>query len=237
MISIVGRGNVASHLLKALSTYSETVLVNPRTLEDLPEKSDIILISVSDNAIEEVAAKLPDTEAVVAHTAGSVPMKVLDRFKNHGVFYPLQTFTKDIPLHYGGIPVFIEGNSPETEKKLKETASMFSGKVCPANSVSRKKLHLASVFACNFTNALATISAELLKETDIDFQTVLPLMRQTIDKLQTLPPDKAQTGPAVRGDYKVMADHLKMLSDRKDLKSLYLIFSNLISDRLKHHEI
>ncbi|MCH5228009.1 MAG: DUF2520 domain-containing protein [Muribaculaceae bacterium] len=237
-VAIVGNGNVASHLFQALRDKIETVLVNSRTLEGFPPDADIVLISVSDNAIEEVFSRLPHTAAVMAHTAGSVPMDVLNKnVAGYGVFYPLQTFTKGVELNYREIPVFIEGNSQETVERLKALASLFSDNVKEADSEARKKLHLASVFACNFSNALAGISQEILKESALDFKDLLPLMKQTINKLASLSATEAQTGPAVRGDTKVMNAHLKMLEDKPLFQEIYTLLSDYISDTKKKERL
>ena len=232
MIAIIGRGNVALHLYKALKGKTDVALVNPHTMEGFPENTDITLISVSDNAIEEVSKKIPPSDAVIAHTAGSVPMEILSgQNKDYGVFYPLQTFTKDVDLNYKEIPVFIEGSSTEVTEKLKKTASLFSEDVREADSETRKKLHLASVFANNFTNALAGVSQDILKDTDITFSALIPLMKQTVNKLGFLSPREAQTGPAARGDSKVINSHLEMLRDKPELQEIYSKMSNLISQK------
>ena len=235
MIAIVGSGNVATHLYKALKDRTEVCLVNPHSLEGLPSKADIILISVKDKAIGEVVNNLPGSNAIIAHTAGSVPMEILKgKSEHYGVFYPLQTFSKDIELNYSEIPVFIEGSTPETIKNLKETASLFSEKVLEADSQARKQLHLASVFACNFSNALAGIAQGILNESDLDFSVLIPLMKQTVDKLEKLSPKDAQTGPAVRGDIQIMENHLKMLQNQPLLQEIYSLLSSYIR---KNHSI
>ena len=237
MIAIIGRGNVATHLFKAFKNKTEVCLVNPHTLEDLPKNPDIILISVSDKAVGEVVAKLPKTEAIVAHTAGSVPLEVIaSKFKNAGVFYPLQTFTKDVNLDYSEIPVFVEGNSCLVTDKLKQTAALFTDKIFEADSEKRKNLHLASVFACNFSNALVGIADDLLKSAALDYKVLLPLLNQTMWKLTSLSPKQSQTGPAVRGDRNVINAHLEMLENKPDLKNIYSLLSNTINPELKLNE-
>ena len=229
MIAIIGGGNVATHLYEAFKSRTQVCLVNPRTLEGLPDNPEIILISVSDNAIAELIEKLPQSNAIIAHTAGSIPIDILKRkFKNTGVFYPLQTFTKGVPLDYSEIPVFIEGSSYEVVEKLKTIASLVSNIVTEADSEKSKTLHLASVFACNFTNALAGISYDILKDSEIDFKVLLPLMQQTVSKLREKTPREAQTGPAVRKDTKVMEAHLKMLDGSPDKKEIYSLLSDYI---------
>ena len=230
MVAIIGRGNVASHLYTALKEKTKVVLVNPRTLENLPDNSELILISVRDNAIHEVVNKLMPTNTIIAHTSGSIPMSVLEgKTKHFGVFYPLQTFTKDVEMPYDDIPVFIEGSNPYTVEMLKQFASLFSTNIREADSEGRKQLHLASVFACNFTNALAAIAEDLLKDSGIDFSALLPLMKQTVKKLGKLTPKEAQTGPARRRDTKVMETHLKMLESKPDLQKIYSLLSAQIT--------
>ena len=128
---------------------------------------------------------------------------------------------------------FIEGNDSTTELKLKGLAHLISDNIISADSADRKRLHLASVFACNFTNRLMGIAKEILSESGIDFRVMLPLLRQTISKLDNMTPEEAQTGPAVRNDFGVMDAHIKMLEGDQELQQLYRIFSNQI---IKHSE-
>lgn len=231
MISIIGNGNVATHLYNALKDKTEISIINSRSFETLPQNTDVILICVSDNAISEIVSKLPPSDAIIVHTSGSIPMDILKKYGlEYGVFYPLQTFTKGIDLEYSDIPVFIEGSSERVVEKLKEIASLFSNDIHNADSEKRRKLHLASVFACNFTNALARISQSLIEKSGIDFSVLRPLMKQTIKKLDVISPEKAQTGPAVRGDSIVIDKHLEMLSDHPDLKTLYQQMTKIIQN-------
>lgn len=231
-ISVIGGGNVARHLMKAFEGKINASLVNPRTLDNLPEKSDVIIISVKDSAIKDVADKIRNRAAIVAHTSGSIPMSVLaDTAEEWGVLYPLQTFSKDAELDYGEIPFFIEGNTPKAQNDLISVAKVVSENVYVAKSEERKQLHLASVFACNFTNCLMGISQDILKKSDIDFKVMLPLLRQTLSKLSYLSPAEAQTGPAVRRDYPVMESHLKMLSGDAEMQEIYRLMSDQIIKR------
>ena len=232
MIAIIGHGNVACHLEKALKDKVDIAMVNSRTLENLPENPDVILLCVSDNAISEVFEKIKDHEAIIAHTSGSIPMSALNRNKGKfGVFYPLQTFSKNSNLSYSEIPVFIEGNSEETVNKLKELACLFSNNINEADSTKRKNLHLASVFACNFTNALAGIAGDILKDSDLDFSIILPLLKETVRKLGTLTAAEAQTGPAKRGDTKVINEHLSMLKGKEQLQQIYSLLTQYIQNK------
>lgn len=233
-VTIVGTGNVACHLFKVLSSVKsreewETVIVNSRTLEGLPELSDLILISVKDDAIPEVALRLIGKGKTVAHTSGSVSIDVLKGIaKEYGVFYPLQTFSKKRELNYKEIPFFIEGNDEQAFKTLRELASEISAEVFEADSQIRKKLHIAAVFACNFSNHLVSIADDLLHEEELDYKVLLPLLKETIGKLDSLPPREAQTGPAVRDDESVMTIHKEMLRERPELQTIYQLLSDSI---------
>ncbi len=228
-LTIIGSGNVAAHLTKAFENVMPTICVPPRSLENLPPFSEMTVIAVKDDAIEEVAQKLKGHAGILAHTSGSVPMSVLEGLAaGHGVFYPLQTFTKDVELDYSEIPFFIEADSKETQQKLVELAKKISGNVNLADSDQRKQLHLASVFSCNFTNCLMGISNDILMKSGIDFRVMLPLLRQTISKLTKLTPQQAQTGPAARKDFNVMDRHIGMLSDNPEFQQIYRLMSDVI---------
>ncbi len=235
IIAIIGRGNVAIHLQKALGPYADVSMINPHTLEGLPEHPDITVISVSDSAIREVAERLSKHDCgILAHTSGTTPMSVLDGCAGQtGVFYPLQTFSKDVPLDYRHIPFFIEASTQATEKKLMDLARKVSDKVYYASSSRRKGLHIASVFACNFVNHMWSIADNLLYELDLDITVLQPLIEETIRKAMTNSPQSVQTGPAVRGDETTIREHLDMLEDKPEIRELYKkISTSIYNNRL-----
>lgn len=239
-IAVIGRGNVATHLMKALSPVAETVQVSPRTLEELPADADIYMISVSDDAIGEVEGKLPELNGIVAHTSGSVPMDIL-RSENRriGVVYPMQTFSKTKPLQYDRIPFFIEGDSEETTELLEKIPALIGARSVRAGSELRKRIHISSVFACNFANHLWAIADDILREAGLDFEILRPLLEETIDKTSYLSPAEGQTGPAVRGDRKVMDSHIAALESegREREAEIYRILSDNINRyRENRHE-
>lgn len=221
-VCIIGSGNVASHLAKALEGKAAVRLINPHTLEGIPEPCDIAIIAVKDDAIKEVAHKMKGKSKTLAHTSGSVPVSVLEGCAEHtGVFYPMQTFTKDVALDYAEMPFFIEGDTEESESLLSGLARLISPSVRKADSEDRRKLHLAAVFACNFTNCLVGVADSLLKENGMDYKVMLPLLRQTIRKLESVPPVEAQTGPAARRDRSVIESQCAMLESHGLMKRIY----------------
>ena len=236
-IGIIGKGKVATHLERALAVGKDSVeMIDSRTLESVDGSHDLYLISVKDDAIGEVAEKLSDrigdSECLVAHTSGSVPMQILAPwFLNFGVFYPLQSFTKERELDYNVIPVFIEGSSKENEERLRETASRFTEKIFNADSEQRKALHVAAVLACNFVNFLYGEAAEVLEDAGYNFSVLLTLIRETLERAESLDPRAAQTGPAVRGDFNIVNEHLDFLKRKPGLQKVYELLSELIYEK------
>lgn len=256
-ICILGAGNVASHLARAFCQANHDVVVWNRSespllaiseelqcrcttdVRELPTDADAYIISVKDDAVRRVAELLSSTlsctKPVVAHTAGSVSLEVLSgHFENAGVFYPLQTFSKDKSLNYSEVPFFVEG-SGVVIKTLRDLAGTVSEHVYEMSSEQRKILHLASVFACNFTNHCYAISEKILSEISIPFNVMLPLIRETLDKVATMTPVKSQTGPAAREDYDVIESQMSLLEGNEVEQELYRLFSkNIIT--YKHND-
>lgn len=239
-LAIIGKGNVGSHLYKAFSDNGvETYLLDSRSEKPIDYDPDIVLIAVSDKAIlpvaESLKKRLQGHSAVVAHTSGSVGISVLESlFDNTGVFYPLQTFSRNIPIkNYSEIPVFIEANSKKSEEILIRLANIFSKKHYILDSNQRIKLHIASVVACNFVNALYGLAGDILKKSYIDFNVLVPLIKETASKIETCPPENCQTGPAARGDREIVEKHLSLLSDSPEAKEIYELLSTYLLK--KHH--
>ena len=254
-ISIIGSGNVASHLGPALQMAGFTLaavcsptLAHAEALADLlggiaavdqVEQlpiSDIYLLCVKDKVLTEVAQRLADSltpeqrnAAFVVHTAGSISLEVLaSHFPHAAVMYPLQTFSKGASFKFSQVPLFVEGSTDNDLCAVTALAERLSHNVTPLSSEKRKRLHLAGVFANNFANHCVTLAAEILAPTDVSSDVLLPMLEETMRKLQHMPPAKAQTGPASRWDTNVMADHMAMLAQEPELQSVYRIMSESI---------
>jgi len=245
---IVGAGNVAWHLGKALKAKNISILqIVGRTgnqtmklakslkAEYTPDvtkinvDADLYIIAVSDDAIADIAQKLCLESQLVVHTAGSIPMSVFHgQFKNYGVFYPLQTFTRSREIHFHEVPLCIEANNPDNLDKLFRLAELISYKVLSLNSEKRATLHLAAVFACNFTNHMYSVAEQILKKNDMDFSMLHPLIIETAMKAASMRPLDAQTGPAVRNNRSLMDKHLIMLGKDPALREIYLHLSENI---------
>jgi len=248
-IVLIGAGNVATQLGIALTdagyrvsqVYSRTKRsasllakkIKAAAITDLAkidETAAVYIIAVKDDAIAEVAKKLRLEHGIVAHTSGSVSMDVLKKAsKNYGVFYPLLTFTKDKKVDFKTVPICLEGSNKATSTTLQYFAKSISSNVQTINSDQRKMIHLAAVFACNFSNHMYAIADEILKKNKLSLDILKPLIEETALKIRDKSPAKVQTGPAVRGDKKTMEGHLKMLSGDKKLKEIYKLVSATIS--------
>ncbi len=215
-----------------------TVLGAPATdsLEQLPD-ADIYLTMLTDDALTQLAPAIVKgrEESLFVHTAGSVSAQVWKDAGagRYGVMYAMQTFSKGAVIDWPQVPVFVEGSSDAEQEAIKSLARDLSGNVSVLSSVGRKKLHIAAVFACNFANHMYAISEQLLQSEGVPFSVMLPLVRETARKVETMSPASAQTGPAVRGDRKVIEEHLKLLSENPEYAELYRLISIDINKELK----
>ena len=223
-IVFIGAGNLATQLsaeiqkkvFDIIHVYSKTIesasalgnILNcnyTNNLSEINTQADLYIFSVKDSALPEVLPLINIENGIAVHTAGSVSMNIFKPFfKNYGVFYPLQTFSKSRKVDFSNIPFFIEGSDLNVINILKDAASEISDKVYFIDSEQRKQLHLSAVFACNFTNHMYDIASKILKENNIPFEALKPLIRETADKIDVLSPNDAQTGPAVRYDENII---------------------------------
>lgn len=232
-ITVIGQGNVATHLTRAFSQCEdcEVVQVSSRTLLDLPTNADIYIISVSDSAVEAVAEHLKELLSVgryaeeapmVVHTAGSVPITTLTPlFTRCGVFYPLQTISKDAEVDYPAIPFLLEASNLTDYPLLDTLTAALGATGYHVDSATRLSIHAASVMACNLPNYLWTLSKDLMEKANLPFSLLTPLIEATVAKLRQMDPYDAQTGPARRADLSTIARHIEILSDHPDIKDVY----------------
>ncbi|HSZ25921.1 MAG TPA: DUF2520 domain-containing protein, partial [Cytophagaceae bacterium] len=191
--------------------------------------SNVFIFAIRDQALEEVIdkTKVPE-KAVVIHTSGSMPMEVLKKFQHHGVFYTIQTFTKGKYTNLSEVPIGIEASDDDTNQKLFLLAASISKQAQSINSEQRKVIHLAAIVACNFTNHLYAISEGILKNENLNLTLLKPLMYETLQKSLEIGPQRAQTGPAIRGDEKIIQQHLDYLANEPEIQQLYKLLSEHI---------
>lgn len=242
-IIIIGAGNLATNLGKALLDAGHDILqVFSRTeksargladicgaapvtdINEVRNDADIYILSVKDSALAELIPQLcKGKEArLFVHTAGSMPMSIFEGMAIHyGVFYPMQTFSKNRLLDFSEIPCFVEGCDDFSVQTIEKLAQELSSQVYCLSSEGRRYLHLAAVFACNFANHCYVVSHDLLEKHNIPFNVMLPLIDETARKVHEMSPQQAQTGPAVRYDENVIRSQSQLLRDNPLLKDIY----------------
>jgi predicted short-subunit dehydrogenase-like oxidoreductase (DUF2520 family) len=252
-IAILGAGNVAWHLAPALEDAGHEIIevyardiqkameitervysAEPKDDLDFSEsQAEIFILAVKDSAISELADQiiLPE-ESILVHTSGAMPLEILgySSATYTGILYPLQSFTKGKKTEMDEVPFLVEAEDEEILQKLKRLAKSLSPLVYQVKSKDRKAVHVAAVFASNFTNHLIRIAEEIMKRQGLDFEMLKPLIIETISKSLQLGAKKAQTGPAVREDYETLEEHHRFLAYNEQLAEIYRLISQDIMD-------
>ena len=254
-IGLIGAGRVAHHLAHVLNAQHQIVQIYSRSLdkaqhlaaqigaeaiaevEQLHSDLDLLIIAVSDQAIAQVIQEIHHdlNHVLIVHTSGSTKLDVLQQHHaRSGVFYPLQTFSLEREIDWSETPLFIEAAFAEDQQLLVTLANSLSKKVYAYTSEQRLSLHLAAVFACNFSNYCYDMAKQVVDAKQVDFSLLYPLIVETANKATQNDPELVQTGPAIRGDHNILNMHQQMLNDtdREDLKVVYQILSQQI---LKRH--
>lgn len=246
-VVLIGYGNVNSHLLKALSNSKKIVVaqVYTRSKVQLPvahqsiphtqdlnslKEADVYIMAISDDAILDFSKNLPLNDKLVVHTSGGVSIDNLSKKNRRGVFYPLQTFSKNKSVNFKSIPICIEADNSKDKALLWTLGEAISDRVVNINSDERAKIHVAAVFVNNFVNYLYHIGQDILEEDGIPFDILSPLIQETAKKIEDLSPEKAQTGPAKRSDQKTIEKH-RQLVNNKSYKEVYDLLTKLIQEQ------
>lgn len=248
-IDLIGSGNVATQLALELhqsgitiehiyvrnlergSMLAKTVGTNLALIEDIPASGPPMILSVSDDAIEEVSFQIP-TRRKVAHTSGAVSLNALQQ-STKAVFYPLQSFSKTKKTDWSKLPILIESNSTDFAAELEGLGKVLTKNVQQLNSEQRKKLHIAAVMVNNFSNHLYFLAEQLLNSSNMELDLLKPLIAETAAKLDSMSAYAAQTGPAKRKDVHTINNHLRILSENSEIQEIYALLTESI---LKHHD-
>lgn len=250
---IIGAGNVGYHLATQFSQKNYTILqVYSRTLERAQEiaalcnaqpindvkninlNADYYLMAIKDDRVEKLALKLKLGSKVVAHTSGSLPTAILRGVsENYGVFYPFQTFSRMRQLDLSNVAICIDGNNDYVKEQLTALGKSLSNSVMTIDEEKRLALHLSGVFANNFPNYLFNIASEVLKQHGLSFDLLKPLIAETANKAIELGTKAAQTGPAKRGDDKIIKRHMEFLNHHPNLQQIYALLSQSIEKENK----
>ena len=246
-IVLIGTGNVATHLFNAFYAADGVRILqlagrNEMALKDFEDKvgtttdlrnlavADIYIIAINDDSIKSVYKQFNFKNKLIVHTSGSHPLPSLNDNNRAGVFYPLQTFSKQLEVDFGKLPICIEADNEKDTLLLEELGNLISNSVHRVTSDQRKALHLAAVFVNNFTNHLFSIAYEICEEHGLSFELLLPLIKETMNKLEKLSPEEAQTGPARRRDEGTIEKHRALLTQPAQ-KEVYSILSDAISKK------
>lgn len=222
ILQIYGRNaNAASELAYGLETESTNywAVVN--------RNADIYLLAVSDIAVADVVKELALPDKTIVHTAASVSKEVLNKAQHYGVFYPLQSLKKD-SAYLPEVPIIIDASDASTLSVLENLANSITDKVIKAGDEERMKLHLAAVFSNNFVNHLYALAESYCIKEGLDFKLLLPLIKETALRIETIDPSEAQTGPAFRHDATTIQKHEELLANYPYLKKFYHLFTESI---------
>lgn len=253
-ISFIGSGRVATHLAIALAEHFDIHQIMSRNVEhaqnlankvaacaitnfDELKHVDLLIIAVSDNEIKLVAENLKNIgyANLVVHTSGSTDLKVLSGLElNSGVLYPLQTFSFEHQVDWKSTPLFIEATLQDNQQQLMAVVKSLSQRCYEYTSEQRLSLHLAAVFACNFTNHCYDIAQQILSNKAVDFELLMPLITSTTHKLHQTSAFENQTGPARRDDTNILNMHQEMLSDQPKWEEIYRLMSESIQKRFQN---
>ena len=251
MITLIGSGNVATWIAQRLQhsvrfpitqvfsrhlEHAQTLadLLNAEAIEDIRKlnpDNQIFIFALADKAYDEILPLLPFKLPLAFTTSGTVSCQCLkDYAEQYGVIYPLQTFTKSQDMRKLEVPLCLESDFAGEHKTLMwELARELSPTCYEVSEAQRAKMHVAAVFACNFSNAMYQIAYKLLKENGLPFEILLPVLHQTVEKVAQMTPAEAQTGPAVRGDVNVMMAQMESLEDER-MREIYRIMSDTIQN-------
>lgn len=223
-IAIIGAGSVGTNIhhafeLNGIRTeliHARPLTADPSAILSLP-KADCYIYTVADHALKEVASKVNAPQALHLHTSGTMPIDVFGEDKPHsGVLYFFQSFSREVLIDdWSSIPCFIEGHNIDDIAAIYSLAQCLTSHIYEANQHDRERLHIAGVFANNYTNLMYRVAEEILKDTQIPFRALLPLIDNTAAKIHSMPPKEAQTGPAKRGDEEVIRHHREILANMK----------------------
>ncbi|WP_010182132.1 Rossmann-like and DUF2520 domain-containing protein [Aquimarina agarilytica] len=237
-VVVLGSGNVATHLCTTLEKHTRILLLQNYnrkgeniancgvTITNRPTEivdADLYIFAISDDALPTVNTEFNHLKGLIVHTSGSTPLEVFSSFERKGIFYPVQSFKKNIPVSFSEVPIAIEASHESDQQLLVRFAQSISKAVYVLNSEQRNILHVAAIFANNFSNFMYTQAEEICQTNAIDFNILKPLISETITKISTNSPKEIQTGPAIRNDKKTIERHITTLTDQKKIKLYQLL--------------
>lgn len=248
-VVLIGSGNVATHLGKALHNASFHIIqvrssqmasanllaqqLNAEPIQDFEKinrTADLYFFCGKDDLLPISIQQMPSVKGLVLHTSGACAMNIFgSKFNNFGVLYPLQTFSKNTAIDFHSVPLIYEANTEVNLKKLRSIAHLLSQNTQHCSSEQRLHIHLAAVFASNFTNHCYAIAENILAQQGLSLDLLKPLIKETAHKIMLNSPQQSQTGPAIRNDNSIIEKHLAELQDKDSYREIYQLFSKSIS--------
>lgn len=252
-ITLIGSGNVATHLAKAFHNAGYQILqiwsreydhaealANQVFAEPIDKLSllyptaDVYVLAVADDALFDLALDLRLRDALVLHTAGAVSLNVLKPIsRKHGVVWSPQTFIRDVDMDYSELPFCIEGSSPDVTTNIMELLRPVSSHLFKIDTQQRQWLHLAAVMVNNFGNAVNAMAQDIIQSHNIPFKILHPLITMTAEKIKHGGLWQQQTGPARRHDQKTIDNQRRLLADDKKMLKLYDLLTEIIQEKTK----
>lgn len=254
-IVLIGAGNVGHHLGQILFKKGENIVqvfsrkkekaialsekINASSTDSLSEittRAELYILAVHDDALQSVIEELIKKgleNKLMVHTSGATPQTVFTSAgaKRYGVFYPLQTFSPHRIPDFKNIPICLDANSKDDFEFLNTLAKKISSNIYSVDDGQRAILHVAAVFANNFSNHLFHIASDILSKNNLPFEILLPLIGETVEKIKINPPKEMQTGPAIRGDKETMRGHLEFLKQYPEYFEVYSMLSKKIENQ------
>jgi len=203
---------LAERLNCLYTTHQDQIITDP----------DLFVLALSDEGNNNFIKDFNFHQVLAVHTSGGLSIDVFDgKIDRYGVIYPLQSFNFNRVMKLNKVPFCIEGNKKETENTLMEFASQISDHCRLVSSEQRLKIHVAAVFASNFSNYMYIVASKIMEQTNLPFHLLQPLIKETTERLEELSPEDVQTGPAVRNDQSIIKKHLELLSFSRNYQDLY----------------
>jgi pyrroline-5-carboxylate reductase len=243
-VTLIGSGNVATVLGKKIMHSGHTIVqvynrnidhakplaaeLSADAVSEIDDNADIYIVAVADDALQHISSWLKPLNGFVVHTAGSVSIDVLkDISANYGVLWPLQSIRKET-ANAPALPVLIDANNPWNKMKLKGFVQSFADTVAEADDEERRKLHLAAVVTNNFSNYIFSLTEKYCMNEGIDFKLMIPLLTETVLRMQEYSPAELQTGPAIRNDVTTIEKHKELLRGYPEMLEVYEFFTEKI---------
>ncbi len=243
-LGFIGAGTVGTALairlsnkgypVVAVSSRSQTSAENlARTItgcraltsnQAVADTAELVFITTPDDVIAMIASEIKwHAGQSVVHCSGADSTDTLQPARklgaHVGVFHPLQTFAsaKQAIENTPGSTFTLEAEPPLVDI-LKDMATDLGGHWIELKASDKVIYHAAAVIACNYLVTLLKLATDLWQTFAIPpqqaTQALLPLLRGTINNIDTVGIPRCLTGPIARGDGGTIKKHLDALREK-----------------------